>query len=117
MNDRLCVETPARPEFVLPIRLFVSGVATRCNYTVEQIEDIRTAVSEACVMLLSGTRDGRLLVEIRTGDGLEIAISVAGRDGGPPEDIELSRVLVEAMSRRAAFCFDGEVCTRVEIEF
>ncbi len=39
---------PCLSEFVGIIRLMVSGIATRMNFTVEEIEDIKIAVSEAC---------------------------------------------------------------------
>lgn len=39
---------PNRPEFVAVARLAVSAVATRMNFDVEAIEDIKVALGEAC---------------------------------------------------------------------
>lgn len=39
---------PASSEFIAVARLAVSGVAARMNFTIEDIEDIKVAVSEAC---------------------------------------------------------------------
>jgi serine/threonine-protein kinase RsbW len=39
---------PCMSEYVGVIRLTVSGIATRMNFSVEEIEDIKIAVSEAC---------------------------------------------------------------------
>ncbi len=39
---------PCISEFVGIVRLAVSGIATRMNFNVEDIEDIKIAVSEAC---------------------------------------------------------------------
>jgi serine/threonine-protein kinase RsbW len=39
---------PAASEFVGVVRLAISGVATRMNYTIEEIEDIKISISEAC---------------------------------------------------------------------
>ncbi len=39
---------PNRPEFVAVARLAVAAVATRMEFTVEDIEDIKVAVGEAC---------------------------------------------------------------------
>jgi len=39
---------PATSEYVSVARLTVSGMATRLNFSVEDIEDIKIAVSEAC---------------------------------------------------------------------
>ena len=39
---------PCSSEFVSVIRLAVSGIASRMNFTIEDIEDIKISVSEAC---------------------------------------------------------------------
>lgn len=45
---RVELRLPNRPEFVAVARLTVSAVATRMNFDVEDIEDIKVAVGEAC---------------------------------------------------------------------
>jgi len=42
------MRVPSATEFVGVVRLAVSGVASRMNFSVEEIEDIKIAVSEAC---------------------------------------------------------------------
>jgi len=42
------LEIPCLSEFVGIVRLTISGIATRMNFSVEDIEDIKIAVSEAC---------------------------------------------------------------------
>lgn len=39
---------PSATEFVSIVRLAISGVASRMNFTIEEIEDIKISVSEAC---------------------------------------------------------------------
>lgn len=39
---------PNRPEFVAVARLAVSAIASRMNFDIEAIEDIKVAVGEAC---------------------------------------------------------------------
>ena len=39
---------PCIPDYVGVVRLAVSGIATRLNLPVEEIEDLKIAVSEAC---------------------------------------------------------------------
>lgn len=39
---------PCKSDYVGVVRLAVSGVATRMNFSIEEIEDIKIAVSEAC---------------------------------------------------------------------
>lgn len=79
---------PSMSEFVGIIRLAVSGIATRMNFTIEEIEDIKIAVSEACtnsVQYAYNQQDGRIDVVCQLySDRLEIIV----KDTGKGFDIE-----------------------------
>ncbi len=47
-TQRVEMSIPASAEFISVARLAVSGVAARMNFTIEDIEDIKVALSEAC---------------------------------------------------------------------
>jgi serine/threonine-protein kinase RsbW len=42
------IQIPAQADFVGVVRLAVSGIASRMNFSIDEIEDIKVAVSEAC---------------------------------------------------------------------
>ena len=42
------IKVPALPDYVAVVRLAVGGIVSRMNFTADQIEDIKVAVSEAC---------------------------------------------------------------------
>ena len=42
------IKIPAESDYVGVVRLAVSGIAARMNFTIDEIEDIKVAVSEAC---------------------------------------------------------------------
>ncbi len=44
----IILNLPATSEYVSVARLSLSGIASRLNFTVEDIEDIKIAISEAC---------------------------------------------------------------------
>ena len=46
--DVLTLSIPNDSEYISIVRLMVSGVCSRMNYAVEDIEDIKIAISEAC---------------------------------------------------------------------
>ena len=46
--DTIQLSVPCAAEYVGVVRLTVSGVATRMNFSIEEIEDIKIALSEAC---------------------------------------------------------------------
>jgi serine/threonine-protein kinase RsbW len=46
------VRVPAQVVFVATLRLVAASLAARCELTVDEIEDLRLAVDEACALLL-----------------------------------------------------------------
>lgn len=103
MGDVLTLKLPAKPEYVLPVRLFISGVATRAGFDVDKIEDIKTAISEAGVLLLKNVCKGDLVIEatvekdVRLLLHMEVNNVAAGCDAGEPGAEEFSKMIIEAM--------------------
>lgn len=46
--DKLKLTVPGKPEYLTGMRLFVGSVASNAGFDIEQCEDIKTAVGEAC---------------------------------------------------------------------
>lgn len=51
--DFIEIVIPAKPDFIGVIRLTASGIANQMGYSIEDIEDIKIAVTEACVNLVN----------------------------------------------------------------
>lgn len=79
---------PAQAEYVNIARSVAAGIAAKASMTLDDIEDVRLAVDEACAHLLAHSAAGRLTIELSRADGLlEIAAGVNGAidkvpDGG-----------------------------------
>ena len=73
----------AKSEFVGVVRLAISGMASRMNFSVEEIEDIKVSVSEACTNAIHhGNKDNNsakvvISATIHT-DRLEITVKDDG---------------------------------------
>jgi serine/threonine-protein kinase RsbW len=52
-NDRVRVCMPAEGAYLSVLRTATAGLAARLDFTLDEIEDLRIAVDEACAMLLS----------------------------------------------------------------
>lgn len=81
---KIDMNIPSISEFVGIVRLAVSGIATRMNFTIEEIEDIKIAVSEACTNAVQYAYDpklgGKIHVECNLHQTkLEIIISDYGK--------------------------------------
>ncbi|MGE4170451.1 MAG: ATP-binding protein [Candidatus Margulisiibacteriota bacterium] len=74
---------PAMSDYVGVVRLALSGLASRMNFTVEEIEDIKIAVSEACTNAVQHAyeaHEGRIDIDCYCHeDRLEIVVKDQGK--------------------------------------
>ncbi len=47
-NENVCISLPSKPEYVSIARITSSVVANKIGFNIEEIEDIKAAVGEAC---------------------------------------------------------------------
>jgi serine/threonine-protein kinase RsbW len=79
--DVVELRVPCKAEWVALVRLSVAAVASRLNYSIDEIEDIKLAVAEACTNAIQHAH-GSAYIEIKcqpTGDGLRIGVRDYGR--------------------------------------
>jgi serine/threonine-protein kinase RsbW len=89
MADDVELTIPVQADLVVLARLTAATVASRADFDVEEIEDLRLAVNELCLSLVNGGGSGRLhLVFSRDEDLIEVSCSYyAGSPGVPtPSD-------------------------------
>ena len=53
VRDRVNIKMPADGAYLSVLRTATAGLAARLDFTLDEIEDMRIAVDEACAMLLS----------------------------------------------------------------
>ncbi len=51
--DEITLSLPAKPEYVSVARLTVSAIANRIGFSMDEIEDIKVAISEAAIYLMN----------------------------------------------------------------
>lgn len=81
--DTVAMQVPADSAFIATLRLAAASLAARCDLTVDEIEDLRLAVDEACALLLTHARAGSALAAVFTmapGE-LTVSVSVPGGQG------------------------------------
>lgn len=83
--ESLKMEVPANPEYVGIIRLTVSGIANKIGFNIDDIEDIKVAVSEACTNAIKHSLDDKFNIEFTT---LENGISINIQDKGKGYDTD-----------------------------
>jgi serine/threonine-protein kinase RsbW len=75
-GDLVVLSFPARGDLVVLARLVASAISTRVGFDIEELEDLRLAVGELCLLALQGS-------DARHGDlRLEFTVSAASLDIG-----------------------------------
>ena len=77
---------PATGAYLSVLRTATAGLASRLDFTIDDIEDLRIAVDEACAMLLPRAQEGALLecqFELKPGV-LDISVSLPTTDPSLP---------------------------------
>lgn len=99
-DDVVEVRVPAEPGYVSIVRLAAAGLAARCDLTVDDIEDLRLAVDEACALLLPHVIDGTpLQVQFRPAPGcVQVEASVATRDAAELNRTGFAWTVLEALA-------------------
>jgi serine/threonine-protein kinase RsbW len=84
--DRVTVRLPADGAYLSVLRTATAGLAARLDFTLDDIEDLRIAVDEACAMLLSQAIPGSSLEcgFALEPDGMTISVSAECLDPRAP---------------------------------
>ncbi|WP_424642145.1 anti-sigma regulatory factor [Embleya sp. AB8] len=85
-RDFVEVRLPAEGAYLSVLRTATAGLAARLDFTLDEIEDLRIAVDEACAMLLDQAVAGGVLscVFNLVGDALHVTVSAPTTDGRTP---------------------------------
>ena len=91
---------PVNAAYVSSARLTASSVANRMNFDIDEIEDIKTAVSEACTYIIksltNNVRSSFDITFVMGADSIEINISSQGSIASvDPKDMSL--MMIKAM--------------------
>jgi serine/threonine-protein kinase RsbW len=107
LRDVVTVRLPAASAYLSVLRTATAGLAARLDFTLDEIEDLRIAVDEACAMLLAQAVPGTdLTCEFElTGDAMRISVSVLTVDGREPGRDSFAWTVLSSL--------DGDVDARV----
>src|SRR5437868_9615861 len=85
-EDVVTIKLPAAGAYLSVLRTATAGLAARLDFTLDEIEDLRIAVDEACAMLLAQADPGsNLECDFSLSQNtMTIAVSAQSRVGHPP---------------------------------
>ena len=83
--ETIKMEISANPEYVSIIRLTTSGIANKVGFCIDDIEDLKVAISEACTNAIKHSLDDRFIIIysiIENGLIIEVIDNGKGYDRG-----------------------------------
>ena len=96
MADKIKFISPGKPEYLTMVRLALGSIADTAGFDLEEIEDIKTSVQEACNAINCHGKDGvagEYTLECTLGEeALEISITDTGK-----QDFNKSLVTMKCM--------------------
>ena len=81
-RDVVELRLPAESAYLSVLRTATAGLAARLDFTLDEIEDLRIAVDEACALLLPDSDPGQQLICRFTLEADELTIEVVTRSSG-----------------------------------
>jgi serine/threonine-protein kinase RsbW len=114
-GDFVQVRLPADSAYLSVLRTATAGLAARLDFTLDEIEDLRIAVDEACAMLLpQAVSDGDLTCTFQlTDNALVLRVSVPTEDGRLPSRETFAWTVLNALAGEVAA--DADQDRRVSI--
>ena len=112
-RDVVELTLPAESAYLSVLRTATAGLAARLDFTLDEIEDLRIAVDEACAMLLPDATPGEPLVcrFALDWDCLEVSVIAASRSGRPPARDSFAWTVLTALAGEVDAAADDEKVT------
>lgn len=100
IQDSVQIRLPAASAYLSVLRTATAGLAARLDFTLDEIEDLRIAVDEACAMLLPHAIDGaQLTCRYHLGPAtLDVTVTIPTTDGVLPERDTFSWTVLSALA-------------------
>lgn len=87
-KDKINMILPTKPEYVGVVRIAISAIANRMGFDIEDIDDIKVSVAEACTNAIKHSKCSEFCMDVAVfSNSLEISIKDSG-EGYNEEDYE-----------------------------
>lgn len=100
---------PAESAYVAVLRMTTAGLAARLDFTLDDIEDLRMAVGEACALVLEhADRGGDLYANFDLSDGsIRVAVSADSSSQSNPDEDSFGWQVLTALTSDVLTSRDG----------
>lgn len=119
MNEKISFLFPAKAEYISAIRLAASGVACSFNFNISKIEDVKSCIAEACLLLMCAQTCESLNILLECDGEMKVRVCAIGAARILPVqecmefNAEMSKIMIEALSQTVSFVRQNEVLSEV----
>jgi serine/threonine-protein kinase RsbW len=117
-RDIVSISLPAVGAYLSVLRTATAGLAARLDFTLDDIEDLRIAVDEACAMLLAQAAPAATLdctFELLP-DTMKISVSVVTTDGLQPSRDTFAWTVLSALAGAVDSSVDADNRVTIELQ-
>lgn len=113
--DVITVELPAHSAYLSVLRTMTAGLAARADFTLEEIEDLKMAIDEACAAVLpSAVADAQMTCDFElSATGMRVAVSTTTNGGRLPEPDSFAWMVLSALTDSVQATSDGSLVSVV----
>jgi len=86
-NDSVQLKIPSKPDYISLVRLTASSIGHKCGLNIDEIEDIKVSIAEACINSLSLTEKETIFIDFNI-DEDRLLIKVSDTKKNIPEGLE-----------------------------
>ncbi len=121
-KDIINLKVPRKPDYISLVRLTTSGIAYSMGLNVDEIDDIKVSIGEACINSLMLNNEDELSLEFEIEEE-KLCIRVTGVKEDIPEDLderkerELGLLIIKSLMDEVIFNKYGiEMIKYIEVE-
>ena len=67
-NDNIYLNIPCKPDYISLVRLTTSAIAHNLNLNIDEIEDIKVSIGEACVNVINQNNKEEIYIQFEVGE-------------------------------------------------
>ena len=101
LNDFITVSIPKKPDYISTIRLVSSSVGNKIGYNIDQIEDLKVAMGEACILAFGRSMDKEIkIVYNLLKEKLEVIVSWTESStevGEETKESNMGKMIIESL--------------------
>lgn len=116
-NDSILLKIPSKPDYISLVRLTASSISNKCGLNIDEIEDIKVSIGEACINSLSLTNEDTISINFNV-DEEKLVITVAGAKENIPNGLnetkerELGVLIIKSLMDKVLFNDTGIEMTK-----